>query len=49
MDLVENGGAMHDALKVIASQRTVPVVYINGTKIGGCDDTKAAHANGKLK
>jgi hypothetical protein len=27
----------------------VPVVYIKGEKIGGCDDTMAAHKSGKLK
>ena len=49
MDKVDNGASLHNALKAYCNQRTVPVVYIEGVKIGGCDDTKAAAANGKLK
>ena len=49
MDLDPEGGAMHAALKEFCGQKTVPVVFIGGEKVGGCDDTKAAAANGKLK
>jgi glutaredoxin-related protein len=28
---------------------TVPIVYVNGTFIGGCDSTLEAIASGKLK
>ena len=49
MDKIPTGNNLHQALKAHCGQNTVPVVYINGTKVGGCDDTKAAHGNGKLK
>ena len=49
MDIEANGGAIHGALKAHCGQNTVPVVYIGGNKVGGCDDTKAAAGNGNLK
>merc|ERR1719265_435483 len=49
MDLVANGNDIHAALKVYSKQNTVPNTYINGKHLGGCDDTKAALANGNLK
>ena len=48
MDLIDNGDMMHQSLKRISGQNTVPVVYIGGKKIGGCDDLTAADSNGKL-
>ena len=29
-------------------QKTVPNVYVKGTHLGGCDNTLAAHAEGRL-
>ncbi len=29
-------------------QKTVPNVFVNGTHIGGCDNTMSAHADGRL-
>ena len=49
MDKIPDGGAMHQALKAYSGQNTVPNTYIAGKHIGGCDDLKAAAANGKLK
>ena len=34
------GPAVLEHLKELTGQRTVPFVYINGTLIGGCNDTK---------
>ena len=49
MDTCPNGDQIHAALKEVANQRTVPCTYIDGEKIGGCDDIKDAHKNGNLK
>ena len=38
LDQVENGDSMHDALKVISGQNTVPQTYIDGQHIGGNSD-----------
>jgi glutaredoxin 3 len=48
MDLIPDGKDMHKALKKLANQNTVPCTYVNGRKVGGCDDLKAAVANGKF-
>jgi glutaredoxin 3 len=48
MDLIPDGGAMHQALKKLSGQNTVPCTYVNKVKLGGCDDLKAAASNGKL-
>lgn len=48
MDLIPDGNEMHATLKTIANQNTVPCTYINGRKVGGCDDLNAAASNGKL-
>ena len=37
---------VHNALKEITKQHTVPYVYVNGKFLGGCDDTKALIASG---
>ena len=34
------GPAVLEHLRELTGQRTVPFVYINGTLIGGCNDTK---------
>ena len=46
MDIVENGSAVLDYLKGSTGQKTVPMVFINGELLGGCDATKAAIASG---
>lgn len=38
LDQVENGQALHDALKVISGENTVPQTYIAGQHIGGNSD-----------
>ena len=48
MDLIPDGGEMHNALKAFSGQNTVPCTYVNKKKLGGCDDLKAAAANGEL-
>ena len=38
MDVHKDGAAIHEALKSLSGQTTVPVVYINGRYIGGEED-----------
>ncbi|GIL70637.1 hypothetical protein Vretimale_3748 [Volvox reticuliferus] len=50
LDTIGSEGAeIQDALQPITGRRTVPQVFVGGKFIGGCDDTMAAHAAGKLK
>ena len=46
---IEEGSEIQNYLKSKTGQSTVPSVWINGTHIGGCDDTHAAAKSGKLK
>ena len=39
---------VHDALKGLTNQRTVPYVYVNGRLLGGCDATKASISSGEF-
>ncbi|CAI5438878.1 unnamed protein product [Caenorhabditis angaria] len=39
---------IQDYLGKLTGARSVPRVFIGGQFIGGCDDTVAAHKNGKL-
>lgn len=39
---------VHDALKGMTNQRTVPYVFVNGQLLGGCDKTKASIASGEF-
>lgn len=48
LDLAEDGSEMFEVLKTIANQNTVPCTYINGIKLGGCDDMINANSNGRL-
>jgi glutaredoxin 3 len=48
LDLIPDGDKMQDALKVISNQRTVPCIYINKEKLGGCDDLFEAATSQKL-
>jgi len=43
-----DGGEIQAQLHKITGARTVPRVFINGNCIGGADDTKALHLQGKL-
>jgi glutaredoxin 3 len=45
----DNGNAVHEALKKITKQSSVPSVWINGKFVGGNDDTQRARKNGDLK
>lgn len=42
------GPQVHEALKTMTNQRTVPYVYVNGRLLGGCDATKASIAEGEF-
>ena len=48
LDLEENGESIQAALANKSGQKTVPNVYINGTHIGGNDDTHRLHQEGGL-
>ncbi|KAM7432941.1 thioredoxin-disulfide reductase [Porites harrisoni] len=48
MDLLDNGTTIHEKLKEMTGQRTVPNVFIRGNHIGGADDTMKLHEEGKL-
>ena len=49
LDMIPDGDAMQNTLHQLSGQRTVPNIYVGGKHLGGCDDTKAARASGKLK
>lgn len=49
LDLVENGDAIQEALLAKTGQKTVPNTFIGGVHLGGCSDTEAANADGRLK
>lgn len=45
----EQGGlALEEALNALTNQYTVPNIFINEQHIGGCDNLKALHTQGKL-
>jgi len=44
-----NGAAMQQALIMMTKQRTVPVVFVEGSFLGGCDDTLKALKTGRFK
>ena len=41
MDLMANGHKLHEALKQVSGQETVPNIYVGGRYIGGYDDMLA--------
>ena len=49
LDMIPDGDEMQNKLHQLSGQRTVPNIFVGGKHLGGCDDTKAARANGKLK
>ncbi|PSC70111.1 C4-dicarboxylate ABC transporter [Micractinium conductrix] len=48
VDKMPSGAALHEELKKVTGQRTVPYVYANGKLLGGCDATKALIASGQF-
>lgn len=48
LDKESNGAEVQKELEKMTGQRTVPNVFIKETHLGGCDDTLAAFASGKL-
>ena len=49
IDRVNEERAIQDALQDMSKQRTVPNVFVAGKHVGGCDDTLAEIASGKLQ
>ena len=49
MDNVPNGADLQNVIKSDYNHRTVPCTFVDGKKIGGCDDLMAAISNGELK
>ncbi|ELT88803.1 hypothetical protein CAPTEDRAFT_152062 [Capitella teleta] len=49
LDLEDNGPAIQDALHKMTGQKTVPNVFVNGTRLGGCDDTERAFRDRRLQ
>ena len=48
LDIHGDGFEMQSALQSLTGQRTVPNVFINGTHVGGNDDTQRAVQSGEL-
>lgn len=46
---VEDGAAIHKYLIEKTSHKTVPVIFIRGEFVGGCDEVKALHRKGELE
>lgn len=44
----DNGTTIHEKLKEVTGQKTVPNVFIRGKHIGGADYTVKLHEEGKL-
>ncbi|XP_015284848.1 PREDICTED: thioredoxin reductase 3 isoform X1 [Gekko japonicus] len=49
LDKIDNGPSIQDALLGLTGQRTVPNVFVNGTHVGGCDQTFQAYQTGLLQ
>jgi glutaredoxin 3 len=49
IDRINEERLIQDALQDLSKQRTVPNVFVNGKHVGGCDDTLAEIASGKLQ
>lgn len=49
IDRVNEERLIQDALQDMSKQRTVPNVFVAGVHVGGCDDTLAEIASGKLQ
>jgi len=48
LDHAENGQDVQNYLIQKTGQKTVPMTFIKGQRLGGCDDTMAAHAENRL-
>ena len=48
LDEIDRGTEIRDFLFEKTGQKTVPNVYVNGIHLGGCDNTYAAHSEGRL-
>lgn len=48
LDAIPGGDAVAAALQAVTGRRTVPQVFVGGVHVGGCDDTVAARADGRL-
>ncbi|OQR74021.1 hypothetical protein BIW11_03475 [Tropilaelaps mercedesae] len=48
LDTRDDGPEIQNALQEMTGSRTVPKVFIGGSLIGGCDDTRKLQENGKL-
>ncbi|XP_048343941.1 thioredoxin reductase 3 [Sphaerodactylus townsendi] len=49
LDKIEDGQSIQDVLLGLTGQRTVPNVFVNGTHVGGCDQTFQAYHSGVLQ
>ena len=47
--VADDGTEIQDALLQRTGQKTVPNVFVNGTHVGGCDNTFEAHSSGRLQ
>ena len=48
LDPVSDGANLQEALHQLTGRKTVPNVFVDGTSIGGSDDTFKLHDSGKL-
>lgn len=48
LDKVEHGAEIHDYVKKVSNEITVPNVFINGIHWGGWDDIEEAHKKNQL-
>lgn len=48
VDTLPDGGLMHEELKRVTGQKTVPYVFVGGELLGGCSDVKARQAAHEL-
>lgn len=48
LDKIPGGDDVSAALQAVTGRRTVPQVFVGGVHVGGCDDTVAAKADGRL-
>ena len=46
LDQRPDGAGIQAHLIETTGQKTVPMTFVKGTRIGGCDDTLKAHAEG---
>mmetsp|Transcript_41541 Transcript_41541/g.119890 ORF Transcript_41541/g.119890 Transcript_41541/m.119890 type:complete len:172 (+) Transcript_41541:118-633(+) len=49
LDLMSEGAEIQSKLASMTGQRTVPNVFVNGTHVGGNDETHKAASSGKLE